>query len=254
MPTTNGAPPTDLQDSGAEPQQPDNNNANKSEEIDSEEIDNESIKKAQGPEQLSPDQIIEKAFQRTATWLGRRDQELMQNLGTLIDQKIASGSQPPENISSDDILENPNQWFEQRYKQLRTQETQNEVTFNRNIINAAARIMDNEPLLKDETLGKEVVEEVRKNFPQVNKHLPPQVAADLLVKNAITNVYRKRKSTKTNSLEKNKPTNEPLGTVMGGETNKLKSGQGPNISELASKMAKKWGYNEADLERVFGKE
>ena len=72
----------------------------------------------------------------------------------------------------------------------------------------------------------------------------------MLVKDALVNVYRKRAEKKVNPLGKNTPVTTPLGTVTPPAPKPIK-GKAPKISPMASEMAKKWGYKEDDLKRVF---
>ena len=200
---------------------------------------------------LTPEQIIEaaaeKSTQKMQSWMGRRDTDLLQRIGQQIDDKIGAIKPTGEPVDYGQMmLEDPKQVI----NEVLTEREKAGMAFNEQVINSAAQIMDNDTLFKDEALGKEVVEEIQKNFGQVNRNLPPQFNADWLVKNAVTNVYRKKSGTKTNPLAGNVPTDIP-GTITPPVATPPK-GKMPKISDKAKEMASKWGYKEEDLQRVFG--
>lgn len=239
---TNATPPTEP-DPGAEPNEP----TEPTEPQSTEPIEpTEPVE----PIPLTPDQIVEKSNQMMQSWLGRRDADLLQRIGQQIDQKIGAIQPSGDPIDyGQKILDDPKGVI----NEVLTDRERVGMAFNQQVINTAAQIMDNDVLFKDAELGKEVVEDIRVNFGQVNRNLPPQYAADLLVKTAVANVYRKREGTKTNPLAGNTPATGPLGTVTppNAATTKVKI---PKISSMAKELATKFGYKEKDLARVFGEE
>ena len=205
------------------------------------------------PPQPSSDEIVEKAFQKTASWLGRRDKELLDNVGNLIEQKMGQIGPEPISASPDAMLENPDQWIKTKFQQMRQEETQEQATYNNTMFKSAGHLMDTDPLFTDKELGTAVLEEVKKLSPQIDRRLPADAAGNMLVKDALANVYRNRASKKINPLDKNQPGNAPLGTITPPAPTPIK-GKAPKLSPMAAEMAKKWGYKEDDIKRVFGEE
>jgi len=203
------------------------------------------------PAQLSSDEIIDKAFQKTASWLGRRDQDLLQNIGDMIEQKTAKVNSEPISASPETMLDDPDQWFQSKYSQMQKRETEDQIEYNKTMFRSMGSIMDADPLFADKELGTEVMKEVEKLAPQVDRRLPADAAGNMIVKEALVNVYKKRTEKKINPLDKNKPIKEPIGGITP-PVHVPPKGKAPKISPMASEMAKRWGYKEDDLKRVFG--
>ena len=240
---TEGAPPTDSQDPGAEPQEPQESQLPEAE--------------AQKSPGLTPEQIVDKAFQKTASWLGRRDQDLLQNIGSMIDSRMQTVQAPasePEPDSGEQIIENPDAWFQQKYNTIRGQEAEYQQQYESALIQHAAKIMDTDPLFRDVEFGKEVVSEVKRNYGRVNRNLPVPDAANLMVKEAIASVQRKKSTQKTNPMQNKQPAGTGLGSVNPPKSSSAKGGKGVDLSPRAKEMAEKWGYKEDDLKRVFGED
>ena len=238
-----GAPPSEPIEPGVEPTEPIEEPTEPTEPVEPVE--------PEPPTQLSSEEIIEKSFQKTASWLGRRDQDLLQNVGNLIDQKIGKIVPEPTPSSPENVFDAPDQWFETKYEQRKQRETQEQVEYNNTMFKTAGNLMDTDPLFADKELGAAVLEEVKKIAPTIDRRIPADAAGNLMVKDALVNVYRKRAEKKINPLDKNTPTKTPIGTVTPPTPQPLK-GKAPKLSPLASEMAKKWGYKEDDLKKVFG--
>lgn len=217
----------------------------------------------QQPPPLSQDEIIrqaeERAFQRMASWQGRRDKDLFDNLGNLIDSKIkqATPQQQPTPVDPATFLENPEAYLQKAVPKILQAEvskvTQAEQTFNTELIRNAASRMDSDPLFADKELGNAVVQEIQKNFNSISRRLPPDVAAQLLVSDAVANVMRQRAATKTNPLAGNRPSGMPIGTIKAppAPTPKVKP---VKLSESAAALAKRWNYSTEDIAKVFGEQ
>ena len=203
------------------------------------------------PVQLSADEIVEKAFQKTASWMGRRDTDLLTNVGNLIEQKMGRMAPEPTPASPETVFDAPDQWFNTKYQQLKEKETQDQVNYNNTMFKTAGSIMDTDPIFTDKGLGTEVIEEVKKIAPMIDRRIPADTAGNVLIKDALVNVYKRRAEKKINPLSKNTPTKTPLGTITPPAPKPIKS-KAPKLSPLAAEMAKKWNYNEDDLKKVFG--
>jgi hypothetical protein len=214
------------------------------------------------PAQLTPDQIIaqaeERAFQRMTTWIGRRDKELFDH----IDQKFNNVGNIQKTVIEDtepaSILDDPDGWAERKIRQLAPkvmyEEAERVSTADRNytstLIQSAGQIMDNDPLFSDKNFGNQVIAEIQQQFGGINKNLPPDVNAQLLINSAVTNLMRKGKG-KGNALSGNTGINTPVGGVGPSMTPPKKAVNVPKLSPDAQRLAQRWNYKTEDLERVF---
>jgi len=213
------------------------------------------------PAPPSPDEIIrqaeERAFQRTASWMGRRDKDLMDHIGNLIDSRIRTVAPLPASTDPTSILDDPDRWTESKIRaavpQILNEEIQKRMQadqgYTAGVIQHAARIMDSDPLFEDKTFGAEVVAEAQKQFGTLQKNIPPDVAAELLINKALASVNRRKMLEKKNPLAGNQP-----GKVVGGITAPpapAAKPKVPKLSESAQALAKRWGYSAEDLAKVF---
>ena len=114
--------------------------------------------------------------------------------------------------------------------------------------------MDSDPLFAGESgqeLGRAVIEHLKNNLGNIDKNLPPAVAATLLVHGAVADSMRKKMATKENPLAKNKPSGMPTGTIKppAAAPTKLKP---PKLSALAADFAKRNNYSEEEVAKLFG--
>jgi hypothetical protein len=242
---TQATSPETVEDAGAETQ----------EEAQEEQVE-EAVVESQAP---SADDIIsragEQAFQRMASWQGRRDKDLLDNVGHIIDSKFQQSQAAPKEDTT--IYDDPDGWINKKFQEtmphMVNQEIQRRTTqdqqYTSEVIQYAGRIMDADPLFQDKALGNEVINEVQKTFGKVNKGLNPDVSAQLLVSNAYTNVMRK-KNVKANPLAGNGGAKGVGGvTAPVGTSPKAKP---VKLTAEAQKLATRWGYSDEDLGKVFG--
>jgi len=198
---------------------------------------------------LTPDEIVEKSFQKVATWMGRRDSELLNKVSDIVNQRLATKETPPATSESEaeKLFDNPSQWLNQELSK-REQRTER---YTQAVISTAGKMMDADPLMADKEFGNEVVREIQRNFGSLDGRIPPNIAAKVLVNDSIANVYRQRANKGTNPLKGNKPADEPLGSISASGATKS-SVVMPKISDMAKEYADKWGYKEEDLARIFG--
>jgi hypothetical protein len=216
----------------------------------------------QTPPPLTPDEIIqraeERAFQRTASWMGRRDRELIDNVTNMIDQKMRSMIPPQPAPASDptQLLENPDLWAEQKIPQIIDRyvatRTQAEQSYMANVIKNAGGMMDSDPLFADKDFGAEVIAEVQKQIGHIDKRQSPDIAARLLVNDAIAAVYRQKTSVKTHPLGGNVPGKAPAGQTppVG---NKGSSPKMPKLSDVSMRMVKQWNYDPETVAKLMEK-
>jgi hypothetical protein len=198
-----------------------------------------------------------------ASWQGRRDKDLFDSLGNLIDSRLrAVQPLPLPSVPSDPatILENPDAWAEAKLREafprILDQEvqrrTQQDTQHASEVVRHTGMLMDSDPLFQDKELGGEVIGEIQKNFNTV-RGLNPDVAAQLLISNAVAAVYRKKTITKTNPLAGNRPATGPIGTVKAPVALVAKP-KPIKLSDAAMELKKRWNYTDEDLAKVFGDE
>jgi hypothetical protein len=215
------------------------------------------------PPQINPDEIVEKAFQRTASWMGRRDKDLIDNISNIIDARIRNivpPQAPPQPMTSDPaaLLENPDAYLEARFKtavpriidQEITRRTQREQAYFTNTVKNTARLLDSDPLFDDKALGAEVVAEIQARLPHVDKRLPEDVQAKLLVSDSLAAVYRKQRMAKVNPLANNTPGKAPA--TQGPPAATKPSVKVPKLDAYTMKWAKEWGYKDEDIAKLYG--
>ena len=214
------------------------------------------------PVQLTSEQIMqqaeERAFQRMASWSGRRDKELLDTIGGLIDSKFTQTRQVTEPSEPSSILDDPDGWAERKIRQLAprvmyeeaARATTAERNYNSSLIQHAGRMMDNDEMFKDREYGNQVIQEIQSQFSSINKNLPPDVNAELLINKAVTSLARKGRAMKGNALAGNTGVKAGVGGV-GAPSVTRKSVNVPKLSPEAQRLAQRWNYKPEDLERVF---
>lgn len=207
-------------------------------------------------------QAEERAFQRMASWSGRRDKELLDAVGNMINQRIPQQQQTQQPFQPSDpasILENPDAWVAQRIQQLAPQVLNQEISrvtaaernYQSALIQSTGQIMDSDPLFNDKAFGQEVIQEIQREFGNINKGLPPDINARLLVSNAVTNIYRRKAGEKTNALAGNTGVKGGVGGITAGASQPPSKSKPIKLSPDAQRLAQRWGYKEEDLQRVF---
>ena len=219
-----------------------------------------------GPPPTSEDiikQAEERAFQRTASWIGRRDKDLIDNIVARLRPPPPPPAPPPPrdpSASMDALVENPDGWVEEKIRaslphiidQDNQRRQQAEQIYTAEIIRHAGGMMEADPQFEDKEFGKEVIAEVKAGYATLDKRIPPQFGAEMLLNRAIVNVHRKRTLEKKNPLAGNTPGKVVSGVKPPPAANpKVKV---PPLSEGAQKLAKRWGYKEEDLAKVFGEQ
>lgn len=219
------------------------------------------------PPQLTPEQreqqLEERMFQRVASWQGRRDKALLDSISQIVAARPNPQAQTPPQpaaIDATTLLEKPeavlNQFLETQapkvFEKVFHQRTQAEQQFTGDVVRNAAALMDTDPLFTDLAFGNEVVAEIQRNFGNMRRDVSPEVAAQLLVNSAVTNVYRKTKSP-ANGLSENRPAVGPLGGVKPPPFTPPKAPP-VKLSSEAKKLAERFGYKDEDLAKVFAVE
>jgi hypothetical protein len=217
------------------------------------------------PVTLTPDQIMEqaseRAFQKMASWQGRRDKDLFDSLGNLIDTRLRTVTPPSPTQPSTDpatMLENPDAWAEtvipRIMDKVQAQRSKADQEYMGNFIREAGSLMDSDPLYQGDEgqkLGAEVIAEVQKNIGKLDRRFPPADAARLWVANSTLNVVRQRTNVKQNALAGNRPSTGPMGTITPPAQKALKA-KPIKLSDEAAALAKRWNYSHEDIAKVFG--
>lgn len=188
------------------------------------------------------DELISKQDQRLQTWLGRRDADLI--------DKIKERMAPPPDPGDvrDKMMEDPQGFFRTMQQQVDRERT---ARMN-DVLAKAGGILDTDPLYDDKAFGNEVVNEIKRLAGNIDPSLSTAAAAKMLVSDATLAVERKRRAAPKNPLAGNTPQNtgEGIKPAAGG---KKKPPKVELESDLAKRMAAKWGYSDEKLAELFGK-
>ena len=220
--------------------------------------------------QLTPDQIEERAFQRVASWMGRREKEtrdaILSNVSQLLDQRLPRqhSEQSPvidSKIDAATLLDKPGEVLSQLLRtevpkiinETHRQQTQAEQQFTIDFIRNAGSMMDSDPLFSGKEgreLGNEVVQEVLKAHGAVDRNLHPSVAAQLIVNQAVANVVRKRAGVKTNAFAGKQPAGKGYGTVNSPPAPAQKTTP-IKLDSVAASIAKYFGNTEKEIQEFL---
>lgn len=213
------------------------------------------------PKQPTPEEIEERAFQRAASWLGRREAEntekILRRVAEIV-EPIKRTNQPAQpqtpTIDTAQFLENPEAALEHLVPKLLDREvsrrTQAENAFSQDVIRHAANLMGNDPLFSDQALGNEVVQEITKNFAGVDRSLRPETAARLLVADSYRSVASRRAATKTNPLAGNKP-QKGIGTITSPAPTK-ETPKPVKMDAETKRIAEMFGNTDEEIRKYLG--
>lgn len=225
------------------------------------------------PPQLTPEQIEERAFQRTASWTGRELKKFSDDILGNIRQEIAQfrqAQQPapalPDKIDAAALLENPDQVLQQRgyvraadipriINETYANQTAAEKRYTTDVSVSAGAIMQADPMFDGEEgkkLATEAMEEVAKIYGTIDRRLPPEVAADLLVNKAVANVARKRAQVRLNPLAGNRPLGPGNGTLKAPPPAQSKAAP-IKLDPAAAKIAAMFGNSDKDASELLSK-
>jgi len=99
-------------------------------------------------------------------------------------------------------------------------------------------------------LSNQVIEEMQKRSGKMDRSVPAEHAARMLLLESTNAVLR---NTKTNPFTGREPTDKQLGTVRGKNADKGQKSKKLKVelSEEAKKLADKFGYSEENLAELF---
>jgi hypothetical protein len=210
------------------------------------------------PQFMTTDQVAEavsRGTNETKTWLGRRDKDLLGQIGTIIDERLSKKVETPEELSSK-LLEDPVTTIKQIMSETQANDQSRYQAHNQEVFNIIGNNMDSDPLYnKEDGLGEELVEEVKKQFQsgKLNTDVSPSAAAAILQSEALANVVRNRQQHKASPLAGNAPA-AGTGTLTPGATNTAKKIKMPTLQPETLALAKKWGYTDEALAKLYGSE
>jgi DNA-directed RNA polymerase subunit F len=226
-----------VEESNAEPEQPESTEPEQTE-----------------PRYMTPEEVAEAVSRGTneiKTWMGRRDKDLFNQIGSIIDQRMAKKSETPEEISSK-LLEDPITTIKEIMNETQAQQTTQLQTHHSETFNYLGNMMDSDPLYEDKDLGNELIAEVKKQFTEgrIDTSLSPKAAAKLLHAEALANVMRNKR--KNNPLTKNTPASS-IGSLQPGVPTTTPKPKAPKLDPETLKWAQKWGYSDEDLTKLYAK-
>jgi len=208
----------------------------------------------QEPTYITVDQMEAALTKQDASfrsWLGRRDKETFSHIGNVINERMNQGVPETNDEASTRLLENPRQMIRSEVAAYESERTTQQTTHLNSAMESVADLMDSDPLYKDEVLGNEIVQEVKKlvQTGRVNDKVHPSQAGRIVLADALTTVMRNRQNEKVNPLQNNSAANQDGGLKPPAKPGvKLKV---PKLDAETKKLAEKWGYNDEDLARLY---
>lgn len=214
------------------------------------------------PRQLTPEEIEERAFQRVASWMGRRERELqdnvLRNVTHVLDSRLSQFTpqvQPPAAPAIDpaSFLDDPAQALRAFVPRILDEEiskrTTAETQYTSEIVKNSASIMDNSPLFADRELGQEVINEILASLPKMDRSIPPSAAARILVNESYANVVSKR-MTKGNPFAGRQPV-KGHGTITQPPAKAQPKAPGVKLDPVAARVAKWFGNTDEEVNSML---
>jgi len=201
---------------------------------------------------MTPEEVAEAVSRGTnelKTWIGRRDKELFDRFGNLIEEKIPKQIQDPSELS-DALLQDPVSTIRKIVNESQSEDSRRLQSHHSQTFEYLGSMMDSDPLYQDKELGNDLIEEVKKQFQsgKIDATLAPKSAASVLHADALANVLRARQG---KVALKNKPA-AAIGSLAPGAPGGASKIKAPKLSPDVQKLADKWGYKPEDLARVYG--
>lgn len=208
------------------------------------------------PAYITTDQLtaeLDKRDQSHRSWMGRRDKELTTQIGGVIDERLTrqqQTQQTPEEVSMA-LSENPRAVIRAEIEAVTSEQNQQHQTHVTNTMTQIANLMDSDPLYGDEELGKDIVENIKKQVEsgKVNAGMAPEQAGRLMLGDALASVHRTRAAQKINPLGTNVPTKD--GSNLNPPAAKKKAIKHEQLDARTQRMADHYGYKPEDLARIF---
>lgn len=204
---------------------------------------------AQPQEAQEPDpvqQLEERLFQKMASWTGRREQELMKAVGTIIEQRIPKQAVAAEQGAEPTIYDNPDAWLERKMERKNAEKAQ---FFQKAIMTAAGEVLNNPALAANK---QDIAREIHAAAPRMRMDLPPEIAGAMLAKEAALNYFTKKAGQPVNPLAGNKPTGAALGGLKGNSAKTATKTSVPKDLSPAAQRYIKWaGLGQEELEGYF---
>lgn len=202
------------------------------------------------PPEMSPE---ERRDHDMRSWIGRRDAEIRTEMDRR-DQAILNeirgirtGAEvPPAELPDPSI--DADAWFAHKTKERETQQ----VTYNETLIKTGTAILQQDELTRDDpALAQEIYEEVQQGRVLIDRSLRPEVAADVAIAKAKSNILTRRIGKKVNPLEANRPTGVPKGGITPPAAPAAPAAKLPKMSTLATSAAKRWGMSDDEVAKIL---
>jgi len=195
---------------------------------------------------------LEKQDSSFRSWLGRRDKETFEHIGTVINERMSQ--RPPETNDemSTRLLETPREVIRSEFEAFEAERTQKQTTHMNTTMETVGQLMEADPLYTDKDLGNEVVAEIKTlvQTGKIDQNVPPSQAGRIILGDAVANVFRTRQNLKVNPLSANTPNGGAPN--LSPPSKPSKNVAMPKLDDMTKKMAEKWGYKQEDLARIYG--
>jgi len=210
------------------------------------------------PAETSPMTPEEKREHDMKSWIGRRDAELRAEIqqGQQTTIEAIRGMMPPPAspppAEAPDPAMDADAWFEHKLQKKQSDVAQ----FNETLIRTGAAMLQQDELIKtDPGLANEIYQEVQSGRVQIDRNLPAETAAAVVVATAKSNILSRRVLNKPNPLAGNAAgVTGPVGGVTPPPVPKTVPAQKmPEMSDYAKAYAKRTGMTEAEVIKALGR-
>jgi len=158
----------------------------------------------------------------------------------------AGGSPPP--AEAPDPSQDADAWFEHKLKEKVTHEQE----YNQKLITTGTALISQDEVVKaNPEMAEEIYQEIQSGRVPIMRNVAPEMAAQIAVAQAKSNVLTKRIMTKANPLARNTPANVPTGGVTPPAAPAAPAVKVPKLSNLAAAAAKKWGMSNEEVAKAL---
>lgn len=200
-------------------------------------------------------QAVDKATQEFRTWSGRRDKALIDQLSQTLEERLASVKTHTGDgaLSPGFDFEHPEAAIEKIISQREMKRQTEAEKFNQAALAGMGRYMDSDPIFQNQNFGGKVLEMAITNIASLRRDLPPDVAGQMLIKDAALALGREGMKTQP---ALNRGAKQPFGSETAPAGGKKESTvyTGQKLSPTAAKLAEKWGYSAEALNKLFPQE
>lgn len=202
------------------------------------------------PPEVTPE---EKRDHDMKSWIGRRDAEMRTEMDRRDQTLLAEirGMAPGAPITpaeAPDPSLDADAWFEHKLQQR----VSTEQDYNSKLITVGTALIGQDEVVKaNPEMANEIYQEIQSGRVPIMRNVAPEIAAQIAVTQAKSNILTNRMMKKANPLAGNTPATVPTGGITPPATPSAPAVKLPKMSDLASSAAKRWGMSDEDVAKAL---